>query len=51
MSQEYITALKQGANAPFISVMALPINERIAFANAVSPTLLPAFKYAILKGA
>jgi hypothetical protein len=51
MSNEYSTALKLGATAPFISIMALSITERVAFANAVSPSLLPALKSALLKGA
>ena len=50
MSKEYNTALKLGATAPFILVMALSISERIAFINAVSPSLLPALKNALSKG-
>jgi hypothetical protein len=51
MSKEYSTALKLGARAPYISIMALSANERLAFINAVSPTLLPALKSALVKGA
>jgi hypothetical protein len=51
MSKEYSTALKLGATASFISIMALSVSERIAFANAVSPSLLPALKNALLKEA
>jgi hypothetical protein len=51
MSCEYSTALKLGATAPFILIMNLTKQERGAFINAVSPTLLPALKHALLKGA
>ncbi len=51
MSNEYSTALKLGATAPFILIMNLTKKERCAFIDAVSPTLLPALKNATLKGA
>ena len=51
MSNEYNTALKLGATAPFILIMALSIKERIAFVNATSPSLSPALKNALLKEA
>jgi len=51
MSNQYSTALKLGATAPFISIMKLPINERIEFVKAISPHLLPALKRALFKGA
>jgi hypothetical protein len=51
MSQEYSTALKLGATAPFTIIMALPIDERASFIEMVTPTLSPAFKRAALKGA
>ena len=50
MSQEYNTALKLGATAPFTSIMALSVNERAVFVETVSPSLTPAFKEAALKG-
>ena len=51
MSHEYSTALKLGTSAPFITIMALPIDERASFVEVVTPTLSPAFKHAALKGA
>ncbi len=51
MSNEYSTALKLGARAPFILIMNLTRDERIAFVEVVSPTLPPALKCALLKGA
>ncbi|WP_022940089.1 hypothetical protein [Psychromonas hadalis] len=51
MSKEYSTALKLGATAPFALIMKLTNKERGAFVDAVSPTLLPALKRALLKGA
>jgi len=51
MSQEYSTALKLGTSAPFTTIMALTVNERASFVEAVTPTLSPAFKHAALKGA
>lgn len=51
MSNEYNTALKMGATAPFNLVMALSKAERAAFINKVTPDLLPALKTAALKGA
>lgn len=51
MSKEYSTALKLGATAPFTTIMALPVNERASFVEAVTPALSTAFKNAALKGA
>ena len=50
MSNEYITALKLGATAPFTLILSLNQFERRAFIDAVSPHLLPALKSALLKG-
>ena len=50
MSNEYSTALKLGATAPFALIMKLTHKERGAFINVVSPNLLPAFKHALLRG-
>ena len=51
MSNEYNTALKMGATAPFNLVMALSKPERAAFISAVTPNLFSALKSAALKGA
>jgi len=51
MSNEYNTALKMGATAPFNLVMALSKPERAAFISAVTPDLFSALKSAALKGA
>ncbi|WP_019615114.1 hypothetical protein [Psychromonas ossibalaenae] len=50
MSNEYSTALKMGATAPFILIMALSRFERRAFIEAVSPNLSSALKRPLLKG-
>jgi len=48
MSKEFSTVLEMGASAPFVLVMQLPVSERRAFIELVSPRMAETFKRTVL---